>query len=183
MQSPTTTQLLPGRVDALKLCQQGAKISGVLPLGRLKRLSDQLYAADGDVKADLVFGVDDQSRKTIGGNLEVVLPVICQRCLDRLDIAVKPEISLALVWNDDQASHLPRSLDPILMDGEDLDLLEIVEEELLLALPLVAIHDDGLCQPPASLIEENIDSEVVVEKKENPFQVLATLKSEAKGTQ
>jgi len=180
MQSLTDTQLLPLKVDALKLCQQRGRVSGVLPLGRLQRLASQLYSTEGEAKVDLVFAVDDQSRKTIGGSVQAVLPVICQRCLGRLDFAVATELALALVWNDDQAACLPRSLDPIMMEAEDLDLEEIVEEELLLALPLVAVHEEGFCQQPKHLADANGDSEVVIEKRENPFQVLAALKQEAK---
>ena len=178
MRSLTTNQLLPVSIDALKFCQQGVQVSGFLPLARLQRLSQQLYVAEGEVRAELSFGLDQQSRKTVSGHLEAVLPLVCQRCLERIDISVATELSLALVWNDDQAAQLPRTLDPVVMDGEDLDLLEIVEEELLLALPLVAIHDEGVCQPPELLVEQVVDEPV--ETKVNPFQVLAALKSSAK---
>ena len=179
MRSLTTNQLLPASIDALKFCQQGVKVSGFLPLARLQRLSQQLYLPEGNVQAELSFGLDEQSRKTVSGHLETILPLVCQRCLDRIDVPVVAEILLALVWNDDQAAQLPRTLDPVLMDGEDLDLLEIVEEELLLALPLVAVHEADTCEPPQLLVKQVADIEPV-EKKVNPFQVLAALKSEAK---
>lgn len=175
MRSLTTNQLLPGSVDALKLCQQGVSVSGFLPLERLQRLSSQLYVPEGDVQVQLIFGVDEQSRKTITGHLESTLPLVCQRCLERLDLGIASELSLALVWNEEQATQLPRSLDPVVMDGEELNLLDIVEEELLLALPLVAIHKEGDCLPPELPVEQFSDDELV-EKKPNPFQVLAALK-------
>lgn len=178
MRSLTTNQLLPGSVDALKLCQQGVRVSGFLPLANLQRLSRQLYLAEGDVQAELSFGLDEQSRKTVNGHLEAVLPLVCQRCLERLDVSVTSDVTLALVWNDEQAAQLPRTLDPVLMEGEELDLLEIVEEELLLALPLVAIHEPGVCQPP-QLLDQPVD-DVSVDEKINPFQVLASLKLEGK---
>jgi len=179
MRSLTTNQLLPGSVDALKLCQQGVTVSGFLPLVQLQRLSNQLYVPEGNVQVELRFGLDEQSRKTITGQLQATVPLICQRCLERLDVDITSEPSLALVWNKDQIAQLPRVLDPVLMDGEDLDLHDIVEEELLLALPLVAIHEVGTCQPPKLLTEQLIEDEPE-EKRVNPFQVLATLKSEAK---
>ncbi|HSC74912.1 MAG TPA: YceD family protein [Pseudomonadales bacterium] len=183
MRSLTTNQLLPGSVDALKLCQQGVNVSGFLPLAGLQRLSSQLYVQEGIVQVELVFGRDEQSRKTITGHIEAVLPLVCQRCLERLDVDVASELSLALVWSEDQVVQLPRALDPVVMDGEDLDLHDIVEEELLLALPLVAIHEVGTCEPPQLLaVEQLIDSEPV-EKKVNPFKVLAALKTEAKPTE
>lgn len=178
MRSLTTNQLLPGSVDALKLCQQGVKISGFLPLVQLQRLSSQLYLAEGNVQAVLSFGMDEQSRKTVNGHLEAVLPLVCQRCLERLDVAVTSEFSLALVWNDDQAAQLPRTLDPVLMEGEEFDVPQIVEEELLLALPLVAVHEPGACHAP-QLLGQPVDDESA-EEKINPFQVLAALKLEGK---
>jgi uncharacterized protein len=182
MRSQTTNQLLPGSIDALKFCQQGVQISGFLPLVRLPRLSQQLYLAEGDVQVELSFGLDEQSRKTVSGQLEAVLPLVCQRCLERIDVPVTTELSLALVWTDDQAAQLPRSLDPVLMGSEELDLPEIVEEELLLALPLVAIHEEGSCQPPQLLVNQVVDDEPE-EQKVNPFQVLAALKSGVKDTE
>ena len=182
MRSLKNYQLLPVSIDALKLCQQGVQISGFFPLLRLQRLSQQLYIAEGNVQTELSFGVDQQSRKIVSGHLEAVLPLVCQRCLERIDISVTTELSLALVWNDDQAAQLPRTLDPVFMDGEDLDLLEIVEEELLLALPLVAIHDEGVCQPPKILVEQ-VDVDEPVETKVNPFQMLAALKTTVKNAE
>jgi uncharacterized protein len=178
MRSLTTNQLLPGSVDALKLCQQGVTVVGFLPLANLQRLASQLYLAEGNVQVRLSFGLDEQSRKTVNGQLEATLPLVCQRCLERLDSAIDTEFALALVWNDDQAAQLPRTLDPVLMESEELDLLGIVEDELLLALPLVAVHEQGSCEPPALLGESILGDEHQAGEKVNPFQVLAALKLE-----
>lgn len=183
MRSPAATQLLPASVDALKFCQQGLRVSGVLPLTGLQRLSQQLYLAEGDAQAELSFAVDEQSRKVVNGHVEAVLPLVCQRCLERIDTPVAVELALALVWNDDQAAQLPRSLDPVLMETEELDLATIVEEELLLALPLVAMHEEGACQPPQRLAADQALDNGSGEQRVNPFQVLAALKSGVKDSE
>ncbi len=170
-------QLLPRSVDALKFCQQRAEVAGVLPLTVLPRLSGLLYAMDGEVNIELFFTIDEQSRKRVNGELTSVLLLQCQRCLDRVEVPVSSSFSLALVWSDDQAASLPRNIDPVLMVGSELDLYGIVEDELLLALPLVAIHQPGECVTPPLPVAQECFENVVVTKKKNPFQVLASLKS------
>ena len=174
------SQMLPQSVDALKLCQQRARVAGYVPVSVLPRLSGQLQSGEGEVEAELVFGVDEQSRKTVAGKIQAVLSMQCQRCLERVEIPVTATLSLALVWTDEQAAQLPRQLDPVLMESQQLDLHSIVEEELLLALPLVATHSEGSCEPPGSGIANPALDETAVGRKENPFQVLAALKSAGK---
>lgn len=174
-------QLLPHSVDALKFCQQRAEVSGLLPVSMLPRLSGQLQLPEGEIAVELQFGVDDQSRKTMQGHLQAILPLQCQRCLERLDVAVSADLSLALVWTDEQAAQLPRTLDPVLMESQELDLHKIIEDEVLLALPLVANHEPGSCEPPRSSAGQLADDEPV--RTANPFQVLAALKSGDKSEQ
>lgn len=173
--------LLPTKVDAIKFCQQGIQISGFLPLIGLHRLAHELQVDDGKVFACLFLNIDEQSRKTVTGRVEAVLPVTCQRCLGRMEVVVTSEVALGLVWSDDQAARLPRYLDPILMASEELSIEDVIEDELLLALPLVAMHESGVCEVPgsskATLLIDNF-----AEEKVNPFQVLAVLKKDTENT-
>ncbi len=178
MSDPATRQLLPRTVEALKFCQQRALVSGLVNLSDMPRLAAQLNEVTGAAEAELAFGVDEQGRRVVTGRISALLPLLCQRCLAGNVIAVAPELSLALVWNDEQASHLPRSLDPVVMEGQELDLYAIVEDELLLSLPLVANHEMGQCEAPMSPVLQ--EKPLEVEVKINPFQVLASLKTVAK---
>jgi uncharacterized protein len=184
MSDPAPRQNLPHHVDALKLCQQRAQVSGAVSLTDLPRVAAQLHEVDGKAHAELVFDIDEQARRIIKGQIKASLQLVCQRCLEGIAVTVEPELSLALVWNDEQAGNLPRWLDPVLMEEPDLDLYVIVEDELLLALPLVAHHDTGACNPPVVSSEhisfEQPADDQSVEKKENPFQVLANLKTAVK---
>ena len=179
MSDPAPRQVLPHSVDALKLCQQRAVVSGFVSLAMLPRLSAQLHTVEGSAFAELAFGVDEQSRRILTGRVTALLPLVCQRCLEGIAITVESEPALALVWNDEQASHLPRSLDPVLLESPELDLYTIVEDELLLAMPLVAHHESGTCvAPPLNIEQPDLDQDD--DEKENPFQVLASLKSVVK---
>ncbi len=182
MHSAPTSQLLPSHVDAVRLCQQGGHLSGDVAFARLNRLAQQLCHQSGQAHVDWQFSLDEQSRKVIHGTVKAVLPLVCQRCLEQVEVAVQADTALALVWTDEQAAQLSRSLDPVLMESDELDMLVAVEDELLLALPIVAAHETGACQA-APIWEETLAEPMASEKKDNPFQVLAGLKLGGGGTQ
>ena len=177
MHSMTTSQSLPSHVDAVKLCQQGGRLSGNVLFARLGRLAQQLCHQNSQAQVDWQFSLDEQSRKVIHGTVEAVVPLVCQRCLEQVDVAVRTDTALALVWSDEQAAQLSRTLDPVLMETDILDVFAAAEDELLLALPIVAIHEVGACQAAPVAMEETLAEPVASEKKDNPFQVLASLKS------
>jgi uncharacterized protein len=88
---------------------------------------------------------------------------------------VTSDNTLAVVWTDEQAAHLPKHLDPIIVEDQSSNLWELVEEELILALPPFSYHDTDKCK---ETIAEFFDPEIetVEEEKPNPFNVLAQLK-------
>lgn len=181
MHSASASSPLPHHVDAVKLCQQGGRLSGSTSLAQLHRLGEQLCHQNGQAQVDWQFSLDEQSRKVIHGTVTAILPLVCQRCLEQVDVAVQADTNLALVWSDEQAAQLSRSLDPMLMETDVLDVLAAVEDELLLALPIVATHETGACEV-AQQIENPQAEESVEEKSPNPFQVLANLKTDGNKT-
>ncbi len=181
MHSASASSPLPHHVDAVKLCQQGGHLSGSASFAQLHRLGDQLCHQNGQAQVDWQFSLDEQSRKVIHGTVTAVLPLVCQRCLEQVDVAVQADTSLALVWSDEQAAQLSRSLDPVLMENDVLDVLATVEDELLLALPIVATHEKGVCEI-AQQFEELLAEASEAEKSPNPFHVLANLKTDGNKT-
>ena len=177
MSNQTPRQALPHVVDALRCCQQQAVVQGEVPLSALPRVAAQLQLSTEALAAvHLDFSVDEQGRRRIAGTVTATLPLQCQRCLDVVELAVSSELALALVWTEEKAAQLPRTLDPVLMAEPELDLYALVEEELLLALPLVPQHPVGQCAAPA--IPDAAEGEALAEpEKVNPFQVLASLKT------
>ena len=179
MSNQTPRHTLPHAVEALKCCQQQVRIQGTVPLASLPRLASQLQCTDGEASVTLAFHTDEQARRRVDGSLAAVLPLVCQRCLDVVEVPVTATLSLALVWNDEQAARLPRSLDPVVMTDQELDLHAVVEEELLLAMPLVPQHAAGQCETPAMSPVEQAEPDVPA-ARDNPFQVLANLKTAMK---
>ncbi len=112
------------------------------------------------------------------------LPLICQRCLTRMDFDVDSEFKLALVSGSDEAERLPVELDPFLMESDRIDLQEMIEDELLLSIPTSPMHLPELCVVDLDEINQadeqfsNMEEESGAEAEENPFAILAQLKSD-----
>lgn len=170
-----TSSKLPRIVDGQKFCQQGISVSGVIGIEDLLRLEGLLSRLEGSVDVDVVFGLDEQRRRIIKGSFKSTLPLICQRCLHEMPWALNGGFELALVSSEEQASRLPRDLDAVVVDDGEIDLYAVVEDEMLLALPLAAHHDVGACLAPGAGKVSGHTPDPVVEKP-NPFQVLANLK-------
>lgn len=94
----------------------------------------------------------------------------CQRCLQEMPVKVDSDFSLVVVQGLDEAELLDEELDPLMVEEKGTSLLDLVEDELLLALPVVPLH--------ASCNGMQFDDEPIIaeEPKENPFAALKALK-------
>lgn len=149
-----------------------AHFERVIAVEDLPRLADAALEIDR-AKVDIHFARDDQGRPELTGNIEAELKLECQRCLAPMDYEVAKEIALAIVWDEAQAKALPKTIDPWIVGEDEADLAAIIEEELLLELPVVAKHSED-CLDPEYL--STGDTGVSEDKKPNPFSVLAELK-------
>ncbi|HAV89377.1 YceD family protein [Stutzerimonas balearica] len=165
---------IPPHVDPRKLADRDATLDGDLQLSQLKRLADALEDDEGLAHVRLHFGRDEQRALIIRSELDVDVKMICQRCLGPVVLPVHSECTYAVVNEGASSDHLPREYDVLEVGEDPLDLLALIEDELLLALPIVPLHDPEICQPPAGLDEpESTEDEVT---RSNPFSVLAQLK-------
>ncbi|QYZ67534.1 MAG: hypothetical protein OI74_09450 [Gammaproteobacteria bacterium (ex Lamellibrachia satsuma)] len=171
------SQHLPDQFDPWRFADLGNQISGRFPLADLPRLRACLMDAEGEVAFDLVFQRDERRRACVQGDLRASLKLECQRCLGPMVLPVDAEISLAFVEGQDEAEALPEQLDPHLVEDGRVKLRDLVEDDLLLALPQVARHSEGDCTMQ-SADEPSLDpeSESGKAERENPFAMLAELK-------
>lgn len=166
---------LPNRIDPRRSAEKGEIIEAQVPIAGLDRLQTYLSDPEGVVDVSLVFGVDEEGIRTLTGRAETAVRMVCQRCLDAVEIRVRASFNLGIVYKDDAAKALPGHYDPLLMESERLDLSQVVEEELILNLPLIAHHED--CQVKTSYGDRDEGSAADTDKP-NPFSVLAALKTD-----
>ena len=132
---------LPQFLDPRKYADQGRVVEGRLTVSDLPRLQDYRESLDQPVVISLAFGRDEEGHRRIEGEVSTQLVLPCQRCLEPVVCDVHATIDVALVRNEDQAKALPQRLDPWLVGDDPMVLTDLLEEELLLAMPLVALHD------------------------------------------
>jgi uncharacterized protein len=138
-----------------------------------------LELAAGDVGYDLRFGRDQDGRGTIRGMIEAELHLCCQRCTRPYVLPVRIEIALALIEGLDEAAELPEAYDPLMLEGRLLRSSELIEDELILAVPPIPRHEHGACEPPGEPAAKKVadpEADPGASKRPNPFAALAQLK-------
>ncbi len=173
-------------VDPWRLAGTGKVISGTVKLAVLPRLADVLHSTNGDVQYQLEFYSGEKKRPKIKGFVRAELILTCQRCLGPVVLPVDSMLNLAVIEVPEEAELLSEECDPVWVEDGQIQLLDLVEEELLLAVPQVARHSLGGCSE--ALMEEYVTQEEFqpeaadkvdsVLDEENPFAVLAGLKKD-----
>ncbi|RUM94771.1 MAG: hypothetical protein DSZ28_01450 [Thiothrix sp.] len=165
---------LPLRLDPVKECQREVERSGVLPLTRMKRLAAMLQVVDASARCSLKFSIQGKGHYRLEGRVQVDLQLECQRCLHPMLLSVDREFRLALLQSDSQAEHIGEDWEPFVLSEESLDISELIEDELILAIPDIPRHiDERECQPSDWQSDKLDELEI---KPENPFAVLTSLK-------
>lgn len=169
---------VPQILDARKVFRQGLAIGGCIAVKELKRLSDCLTDTAGDVRVALDFEFDNQHRRVISGEVTANVKVQCQRCLQPVAIELAEPVNLALVESEEMAKLLPATLDPWISEDDQIRPADIVEEQLILGLPIAATHETcESAMPKTGSSEEPDESGAGAQpSKPNPFAVLASLK-------
>lgn len=171
---------LPKKINPWQLANHSGQLKGVIELASMPRLTQLLNSADGVVTVSLKGGVDEQSTSFLAGTLETNAELICQRCLQTFTLPLVADFCLGLVRSENQINQLSKQYEPLLV-AEELELSELCEDELLLALPIIARH------PEVSSCEKNgysatdlqsADSEAAGAGDDNPFAILSTLLKE-----
>jgi uncharacterized protein len=170
---------LPIYVDAARFAEKAANLHGTLAIKDMPRLVSSLANQEGEVVIDANFGIDTQGIKFIKGSVKALVYVLCARCLEVFVQEIISDFSYGLVNTDAKAKKLPKHYEPVLMTDENLNVLEMVEEELIINLPIVPKHDPKSCKVkmPVVVLE---DPKAAQEMKTNPFSVIESLKVKPK---
>lgn len=167
---------LPKYFDPRKYAHHESAIEGYLPLNQLKELCAVLASDEGDAFIHLDFRVDEDRRYIATGSLKTVVQVACQRCMEMVSQELTVDLSLAFVYDEEHAKNIPSDYDPVVMTDGEIILADMVEQEIILALPIVAYHEESGCNPTAVKYASSTDDAPDDEQKPNPFSILANFK-------
>lgn len=171
---------LPVKIHPLRLVASQDTLRGELPLSAMTRLCELLLNSHGMVAMTLQFERDENNQPIARAHVRADLGMQCMRCGQPMTLHVDNHSVLGLVDAESEAKRLPDGYEALLIGEEPLTLSEIIEDELLLALPLVAMHDDNNCLDEWLPGKDDESSTDVAAKTDNPFAMLADLKSTLK---
>ena len=168
---------LPEQADPLLLCQRGKGYEGRVALRGLARLAPLLTSVEGEAAFTLRFDQDEEGRPRIRGHVRADLEVCCQRCMESMRLPVDMDFSLSPVSGPREAEMLPPEYDPLLLDERLLHPIDLIEDELILAIPPAPRHPEAECAVKLADYRNSGEPEQRVETKtENPFSALQVLK-------
>ncbi len=166
---------LPETIDPIQLAEQGASLAGELPLRDLARLASVCVSSEGKVAASLKFAQVPRGLRFLRARIEVRLRLECQRCLQPMEVEVWSEPVLALFRPGEPQVGVPEEAEPLVV-GSDWSLASLLEDELLLAMPMMPKHESGHCA--LGVIAPSKAKPIAVKTdKPNPFAVLEKLRN------
>lgn len=167
---------IPVTIDPYRTAQKRSSFDGILQLQNLTRLSEQLSNTDGDVAVIVHCGNDEQGLVYIEGEAQCTVQVRCERCGDEMTLNINSSFAYTPVKGDDSAQEeIPQRYDVIETDEHgEVNLRQLVEDELILALPLFPMHDEGQCDPNKLQMSWGVIEPEP--EKPNPFAILQELK-------
>ena len=143
------SEVLPSSIDPWQAVARHAAFAGTVSLSALPRLAGLLVqealgeAAPAEYR--LAFERDSARRPVVLGSVQALLPLECQRCLGVVEHQVEAEIRLLLTPGE-APGEPPEPYEALPVSDERLAPLDLIEDELLLALPQIPMHPFGLCR-------------------------------------
>ncbi len=163
---------LPDRVDCVRLAEDAAVLERVYPLAEMPRLLDLLADTRGSVRASFAFAMLE-GRAGASVAVEATPQLLCQRCLQGFAFAASGGSEIEFASGEVESANSPREL--YSMQKGLVSLRDLAEEELLLALPLVAACSAPRTCARAPRFEADSEAEDTPGDRSRPFTGLQDL--------
>lgn len=169
------------RLDVKAFAKAGAVLSGQDLLSKYERLLEETGGQGSErpvrweARGELHTDTGGQTQVWLHLRAEASLPLVCQRCMGPVDIALVVDHAFRFVATEAQAEiEDEESEEDVLALSRDFNLKDLVEDELLMALPVVPRHE--VCPVAVKLAAQDADFDEASAQAPNPFAVLAGLR-------
>jgi uncharacterized protein len=159
-------------LDVDPLADGQANIDFAIPLAEFPRLSPQLALTTGEVRGSVRFA-REIGRPVADVAVSADLQLTCQRCFGPLSMHVDTDERVAMVASPEEADRVPQGRETIFAPDHRISLRDLVEEELLLTLPIVPLHEVDECEVQPA--EQAPESEAPAQDTQRPFERLGEL--------
>lgn len=168
-------------LDVRAFARNAGSAGGTVPLADFARVAADCVDAGAGVQ--LTWSAQGQLRAAQGMpavpwlHLQVrsALPLVCQRCLEPVLTPIEVDQWFRFVPDEETAEQQDDdAVEDLLVESAEFDLAALVEDELLLAMPLIASHP--ICPNPPRLSAQDAQFEAPVTDRPKPFAALARLR-------
>ena len=160
---------LPSQLKLFNFAKKEISLSGLYQISDFARVSEIAINKTDKININLSFYLDNDKTPCIDGIISLDIVLICQRCLEELNISLKVRFNLAFVRNEKQGEELDSNYEIYVTEEDELATHDLISDEILLSIPMVPTHD-------YDCIKDINGQEIVEEKSENPFAILKKLK-------
>ncbi|MEJ8837081.1 YceD family protein [Ramlibacter sp. AN1133] len=171
----------PHRLDVRRFAEEAGEIDASEHLRSFHRLVAETQDADlarnvrWRARGELLNPHHLAPQVWVHLEAETSMPLVCQRCLTPVDVQLRVDRSFRFVSDEaTAAAQDDEAEEDLLALSRSFDLVELVEDELLMELPVAPRHD--VCPEPVKMSAADADFEAAAAEKENPFALLGRLK-------
>ena len=157
-------------LDPLRLTRAGERIMGKFPIRDLSRIQDRLLTDEGGISYSLRFSLDESNLCVIDIEINGKVTLTCQRCMGPFELECSKSSLIAVLTGKDDIDILPLKYEPIVLDEQAITVQSLIEDELLLAIPLVPAHPVPACSGTEKIERINAEGRI------SPFAALSVLK-------
>ena len=177
-----TREFSPSRLDVNGFAADAATLAGADPVSAYPRLAAEL--ADPASAAQVEWQAQGEERAGASGaavpwlhlSADAVVPLVCQRCLMPVEMPLSVSRWFRFVADEATAeAEDDESDEDLLVVARDFDLKGLIEDELLMEIPLTPVHET--CPVDVQLSASDADFEAGEGGKPNPFAVLGALRT------
>ncbi len=172
----------PERLDILAFAHAGATLSGHDTLQKYERLAQESQAPGPDLVVN--WQATGEWRATVGNagsawlrlQAQATLPLVCQRCMGPMQLPLAVDRWFRFVADETIAlAEDDEAEEDLLVMAHDFNLHALIEDELLMALPVVARHDQCPVQVPMAVADADFDAAETI--RPNPFAMCHRMRS------
>jgi len=174
----------PSALKRVDFCApQSYRGAGFLSISDLPRVAEEastVISGDGfawEIETHFEDSPGSEPRQILKLGLKGRLHLVCQRCLQDCAVDLDEKRRFILMNSESEADDYPledEEQEP-LVASQQFSLLETIEDEVLLSIPLIPKHPEGFCEPHASVFGDE-EGEKASDERENPFNILKNMK-------
>ena len=139
-------------IDGLEFARTGSKLLGAWPVAEFPRLRDTLHTEQGTLQYELLGVPQERGVPALRLRVRGALQITCQRCLEALEFPLQIDVSLLLAATQAEVDAGPLEAEgpEQIVAGREMPVRDLVEDEVLLAIPLAPRHEQCAGRPGQS---------------------------------